>query len=438
MSSDSEEPKAHIDLSRLSPVPPRENFFRLLGPGLITGASDDDPSGIATYSQAGAKFGLSVLWTMVFSYPLMTAVQRISGEIGRVTGHGIAGNMRLTCPRWLTIGCIGTMVGANLINIGADIAAMGEATKLIFGGPMLLYAGIFAVGSLLLQVFIPYTRYVKVLKWLTLVLFSYVATVFVVQVPWLEALKNTFIPAISFSSEFLTVLAAIFGTTISPYLLFWQSSEEVEEVRVVKESHALVRAPGQAMAQLKRIEIDTYIGMAFSNIVAFFIMLTTAVTIHLHGSTDIQTASQAAEALRPVAGPLAFTLFSIGIVGTGLLALPVLAGSAAYAIGEAMRWRTGLEIKPARAKKFYMILTGMMLGGFALNLVQVDPIKALFWSAVINGLVAPPTMIAMMKIARDPSVMKSFVISKSLTVLGWCATGIMLAVAMLSAVSWFH
>ena len=432
----SEDIKPGGDLTQIAPSPPKKNIFRLLGPGLITGASDDDPSGIATYSQAGAKFGYAVLWTMVVSYPLMTAVQRISGEIGRVTGHGIAGNMRKTCPGWITTSCITAMVFANIINIGADVSAMGAAVQLVAGGPALVYSITLAIASLLFQIYIPYTQYVKILKWLTLVLFAYVATVFVVKVPWLEALKNTFVPSISHSSEFVTVLAAIFGTTISPYLFFWQSSQEVEEVRIVKGDKPLIKAPQQAAVQLNRIEIDTYIGMGFSNIVAFFIMLTAATTLHLNGKTDIDTAAQAAEALRPIAGSFAFLLFSLGIIGTGLLALPVLAGSAAYAIGEALRWRTGLELKPKRAKKFYGALATIMIAGLALNFVPINPIKALFWAAVVNGIVAAPIMIIMMRIGSDPKVMKSFVISKTLKTFGWLATAVMALVAGSSIATW--
>lgn len=414
----------------------RKSFLKLLGPGLVTGASDDDPSGIATYAQAGAQFGFSTLWTMVIAYPLMTAVQRISGHIGRVTGHGIAGNMRHVCPPWITVVCVGAMMTANVINIGADVAAMGAAVNLVVGGPALLWALFLGLVSLLLQTILPYTRYVKILKWLTLVLFSYVITVFVVHVPWREALKNTVVPSFTFSADFVTVLAAIFGTTISPYLLFWQASQEVEEVRTVKEDKPLTKAPEQAPAQLERIGIDTYIGMGFSNLVAYFIILTAAVTLHVNGKTDIRTAADAAEALRPVAGRFAFVLFSLGILGTGLLALPVLAGSTAYAISEGLRWRNGLEVQPHRAKKFYGVLAVVMCSGIALNFIHIDPIKALFWSAVINGLVAPPLMVVLMVIASKPEVMKTFVITRWLKWLGWTATGVMFTVAVLSIFGW--
>jgi NRAMP (natural resistance-associated macrophage protein)-like metal ion transporter len=430
-------PNTGIDLQQASTPGRKKGLLRILGPGLITGASDDDPSGIATYSQAGAQFGLSTLWTMLFAYPLMVSLQRISAVIGRVTGRGIAGNMRRHYPPWLSVICIGAMVAANTINLGADIAAIGTAVQLICGGPALLYAAALTIASLVLQVFVPYTKYVKYLKWLTLALFSYVATVFVVKIPWLEALERTIIPSISFDARFLTVLAAIFGTTLSPYLMFWQSSEEVEEIKVVKEDKPLVQAPEQAPAQLGRIELDTYVGMAFSNVVAFFIILTTAVTLHGHGKTDIQTAAQAAEALRPVAGQFAFLLFSLGIIGTGMLALPVLAGSAAYAVGEAFKWRTGLEAKPHRARKFYAVLAAVMLAGLALTLLRLDPIKALFWAAVINGLVSPLIMVITMLMANRKEIMKEFVISRRLRITGWIATLVMLAVALASVASWF-
>ncbi len=428
--------KKKADFEQVASQPPRKNLLKLLGPGLVTGASDDDPSGIATYAQAGAQFGFSTLWTMVLAYPLMTAIQMISGQIGRVTGHGIAGNMRRICPPWISTLCIGAMVVANTINIGADVAAMGAAVKLVIGGPAIAYAVSLATLSLLLQIFLPYTRYVKILKWLTLVLFSYVITVFVVRVPWNTALKNTFIPSFQPSAEYFTVLAAIFGTTISPYLLFWQASQEVEEVRSIKDDKPLVKAPEQAPSQLNRITIDTCIGMGFSNLVAYFIILTTAAVLHASGKTDIQTAADAAEALRPVAGQFAFILFSLGIIGTGLLALPVLAGSAAYGISEAMRWRSGLEIQPRRAPKFYAVLAIVMVAGIALNFVHLDPIKALFWAAVVNGLVAPPLMVVLMLIGSKTEIMKTFTISRRLRVVGWMATGLMFAVAVLSVSGW--
>jgi NRAMP (natural resistance-associated macrophage protein)-like metal ion transporter len=429
--------KRDIDLEQVAPRPPKKNILRLLGPGLITGASDDDPSGIATYSQAGAQFGFSVLWTTILTFPLMAAVQRISGEIGRVTGHGLAGNMRLHFPRWLTALCLTAMLFANVINIGADISAMGAGAELLGLGSHLLYAVVLALVSLILQIYIPYTRYVRGLKWLTLALFTYVLTAFVVHIPWGDALRAIVIPHFSFNRDFITMLAALFGTTISPYLLFWQSAQEVEEVRIVKEDKPLVKAPEQAPQQLGRIEIDTYIGMGFSNLVAFFIMLTTAATLHLNGKTSIASAADAAQALQPVAGSFAALLFSLGIIGTGLLALPVLAGSTAYAIGEALGWRTGLELKPQRARRFYTVLAATMIAGIILNLIPIDPMRALFWAAVINGIAAPPIMAAMMLVGQSSRVMKVFTISRTVAFFGWAATGVMSLVAVLFIVSWF-
>ncbi len=409
----------------------------VLGPGLVTGAADDDPSGVATYSQAGAQFGFGTLWTMVLTYPLMAAVQLVSGRIGRVTGLGIAGNMRRVFPAWASIACIGAMVGANTVNIAADVAAMGAAVKLAIGGPAAVYAVALGAASLGMQVFLPYRRYVRYLKWLTLALFAYVAAAFVVQIPWAEALRHTWLPSFPRNSGIFTVVAAIFGTTISPYLLFWQASQEVEEVRRVRAAQPLVQAPAQAPAQLKRIEVDTWIGMGFSNVVGYFIILTTAATLHVHGRTDIRTAADAAEALRPIAGPFASGLFGLGIVGTGLLALPVLGGSAAYAISEAMHWKEGLGHPLRRARKFYAVLTLVLVAGLAFSLVPVDPMKGLFWAAVLNGLVSPPLMAVLMIIASRRVVMKSLTLPRWLKIGGWTATALMFAVAGLSLADWF-
>ncbi len=403
----------------------KKNLFRLLGPGLITGASDNDPSGIATYSQAGAQFGYGMLWTMLFSYPLMSGIQDISARIGRVTGHGIAGNLRRYYPNWLTYIVVGLMVIANTINLGADIGAMGASLHLLVGGSALLYAAVFALTSIVLQITVPYTRYASILKWLTITLFAYVASVFVVHVPWGQALRGTIIPSISLKGNYLTTLIAILGTTISPYLFFWQASQEVEEVVTNPEAEPLKQVPEQAPRQLDRIRLDTYVGMGFSNIVAFFIILTAAVTLHAYGKTDINSAAEAAEALRPVAGNFAFWLFAGGIIGTGLLAIPVLAGSAAYGVGEALKWPTGLERKPLEAKGFYAILALATLIGLAINFTPINPIDALFWSAVFNGVVAPPVMIMMMLMATNPKVMKRFTVSRRLRIMGWLATAVM-------------
>ena len=400
-------------------------WFHLLGPGLITGASDNDPSGIATYSQAGARFGFNLLWTMVFIYPFMGGIQDISARIGRVTGHGIAGNLRRYYPTWLTYLMVTLMVVANVINLGADIGAMGAALKLLLGGSALFYAIVFALVSLVLQISVPYTKYASALKWLTITLFAYVLTVLMVHVPWGQALRGALLPSVSLTSSYLTTLIAILGTTISPYLFFWQASQEVEEVEVNPGEAPLKRAPEQATQQFRRIRLDTYVGMGFSNVIAFFIILTAAATLHAQGKMEIKTAAEAAEALRPVAGNLAFLLFGGGIIGTGLLAIPVLAGSAAYAVGEALQWPTGLERKPLEARGFYVILAAATLIGLAINFTPIDPIQALFWAAVANGVVAPPIMIMMMLMTTNRRVMKEFTLSRRLRILGWLATVLM-------------
>jgi NRAMP (natural resistance-associated macrophage protein)-like metal ion transporter len=411
---------------------PAKTWVQKLGPGLITGASDDDPSGIATYSQAGAAYGFGLLWTMLFSYPLMCAIQEISGRIGRVTGHGIAGNIRRYYPAWLLYPLVVLLVLANTFNIGADIGAMGEALKLLVGGNALIYAIAFAALCVILQILVPYAKYSVYLKWLTPVLFSYVATVLVVHVPWGQALQNTIIPRFAKSGDYWATFIAILGTTISPYLFFWQASQETEEIRDKPLDHALNDAPEQAQEQFARIRIDTYAGMFLSNIIAFFIILAAAVTLNKSGVTTVNTASQAAEALRPLAGRFAFTLFAAGIVGTGLLAVPVLAGSAAYAVGEALKWPTGLDRKPLAAKGFYGVLAVATLFGLAMNfpLVQeythLTPIRALFWSAVINGVVAVPIMVVMMLMIANPKAMGNFAgASPLLRIFGWLATVVM-------------
>ena len=402
--------------SRTKPIStiPRKSLFAALGPGLITGASDDDPSGIATYSQVGARYGFGMLWTMLFSYPLMVAIQEICARVGRVTGHGIAGNMRRQYPSPLLYSVVGLMVVANLVNLGADIGGMGAAMSLLVGGHAGIYAAALAVVSLLLQVLLPYSKYVKVLKWLTIALFAYVGTVFAVHIPWSDALRSTVLPAIHFRKDYLTGLIAVLGTTISPYLFFWQASEEAEEEKVTPGEKPLKRAPEQGPKQLRRIRLDTYLGMAFSNLIAFFIILTTGATLHVHGMTNIATAEQAAQALRPVAGKFASLLFSAGIVGTGLLSLPVLAGSAAYAIGEAMGWPTGLERKPHEAKAFYGVLAVATGLGLGMTFVHFDPIKALFWSAVINGVLAGPLMVVIMVMTSNPKIMGRFTLPRGL------------------------
>jgi NRAMP (natural resistance-associated macrophage protein)-like metal ion transporter len=408
-----------------APVGWLRKTLKIFGPGLVTGAADDDPSGIATYSSVGAQFGYAMLWTMPFIYPFMAAIQEISARLGRVTGRGIAGNIRLFYPAWILYLTVVLLLIANIINIGADIGAMGAAVNLLVGGPTLLYCVLFALVSVSLEVFVTYKTYSAILKWLTLSLFAYVGTVFVVQINWMEVLQGTFIPNISVKREYLAALIAVLGTTISPYLLFWQSGEEVEQMESVPGEEALKKAPRQAPEQFQRIKVDTYVGMAFSNLIAYFIILTTAVTLHAHGKTDIDTAAQAAEALRPIAGVFASLLFSLGVIGTGLLALPVLAGSAAYAVGEALRWPVGLERKAKEAKAFYAVLALATLVGLALNFTKVDAIKALVWAAIINGVTAAPVMCLMMLLASRRKVMGQFTLPAYLKILGWMAAAIM-------------
>jgi NRAMP (natural resistance-associated macrophage protein)-like metal ion transporter len=409
--------------------PDRPKLRDIMGPGLITGASDDDPSGIATYSQAGAQFGYTLGWTLLLTYPLMCAIQLISAQIGRVSGRGLAGNMRRHYPAPLLYLLVGLLLVANTINIGADLGAMGAALALLTHGPSLAYVVGFGIVTVLLEVFVRYSRYVSVLRWLSLSLFAYVATVFAVGVPWSDVAQDLVLPKISFSGEYLTVVVAVFGTTISPYLFFWQAGEEVEDQREDPKAEALINAPQQAPRQMARMQYDTFLGMGLSNVIALFIMLTTAATLHAHGQTDIQTSSQAAEALRPIAGNFAFTVFALGIIGTGMLALPVLAGSAAYALGEALQWRVGLAQQPRRARAFYGTIAIATLVGVILNFTPLDPIKALFWSAVINGVTAVPIMVMIMLLASRRRVMGQFTLGPSLKGLGWFATAVMTAAA---------
>jgi NRAMP (natural resistance-associated macrophage protein)-like metal ion transporter len=421
-------------------MPPRSSkprFWRVLGPGLITGASDDDPSGIATYSQAGAQLGYAITWTMLFSYPLMTVIQEISARIGRTTGRGIAGNISRHYPGWFLQAIVVLLFAANILNIGADLGAMGDALGLLIGGPRLLYVVAFGVFCGLLQIFMRYSRYVGVLKWLTLALFTYFGTLMVVKIPWAEAARGFLIPTFSFEPAFWTTVVAIMGTTISPYLFFWQASQEAEDTKEEPLRKPLLQAPRQGPDAIERIRADTYVGMAFSNIVALAIMITTAATLHMAGITDIESSSQAAEALRPVAGPFAFMLFTLGIVGTGLLAVPVLAGSAAYALGEACKWPIGLARAPSKAKAFYLAIASATCIGILINFSPVNPIKALYWSAVINGIVAVPVMAIMMLMAVDARVMGEFTIPPAMRVIGWGATAVMaLAVAGMAVTAW--
>lgn len=412
--------------------PPSNNsWVEKLGPGVVTGAADDDPSGIATYSQAGAAFGYSTLWSMVLIYPLMVAIQIISARIGRVTGHGLATNIRRRYPAPFLYIAVVLLLIANTINIAADLRAMGSAATLVIGGSATVYTVLFASLSLVLQVFVPYDRYVRILKWLTLVLFAYVGVTFAVDIPWGTVAIHTFVPQLTWTSNYATSIVAVFGTTISPYLFFWQASQEVEDLRIAQDERPLKKAPSQGRRHLQRIRMDTWLGMGYSNLIAFFIILTTASTLHAHNITDVQTTEQAASALEPIAGRFAFLLFSLGIVGTGLLALPVLAGSAAYAVAGAFQWPDSLEYKPGTAKRFYGLIATAMLVGLALGFSPIDPIKALFWSAVFNGVTSVPIMVLLMKIGSSSDIMGAFFVRGSLHVAGWIAT-LTMAVAVVA------
>jgi NRAMP (natural resistance-associated macrophage protein)-like metal ion transporter len=408
----------------------RASVFKRLGPGLITGAADDDPGGIATYSQAGAQFGINILWSIAFTYPLLAAVQSVSARIGRVTGQGLAANLMRMFPRPLVIVLVGLLFIANAVNIGADLAAMGAAARLVTGWDAHALTIFFALASLGLQILVPYHHYVRYLKWLTLALFAYVGVVFAVRIDWSETLARTFMPHLAITEALITTVVAVFGTTISPYLLFWQASEEVEDEEADPEARPLSERPEQAASELSRIRWDTYFGMGFSHLIAYFIVLTTAVTLFAAGRTDIETSAQAAEALRPIAGQFAFLLFTLGIIGTGLLAVPVLAGSAAYAISEVSGWREGLERKWQDARGFYAIIALATLIGLGIDYAPIDPIKALFWSAVLNGVIAVPIMAAMMIVAMRKQEMGQFVATPSQRLFGWLATAVMAAAAI--------
>jgi NRAMP (natural resistance-associated macrophage protein)-like metal ion transporter len=410
---------------------------KALGPGLITGASDDDPSGIGTYSQAGAQLGYGIGWTMLLSFPLMVAIQEISARVGRVTGHGISGNVCRYYSPVLLNGVVALLFIANTINIAADLAAMADATKLLIGGHGIVYVVFFGVMSVAAQIILDYKRYVAVLKWLTLSLFAYVAALAFAKVSWGEALAGVLLPKITWSFDYFTTIVAILGTTISPYLFFWQASQEAEEQRVDPAKSPLIEKHYGAQKEFNRIRADTIIGMAFSNLIALSIIFTAAATLHAAGKTDIETSAQAAEALKPIAGAFAEVIFALGIVGTGLLAIPVLAGATAYAVGEGRKWPVGLARKPKRAVAFYAVLALSAGIGIALNFTPINPISALYWSAVINGVLAVPVMVLLMLMARRKDVMGRVVIRGPLYWLGWLSTAVMLLSVLAMGVGFF-
>jgi NRAMP (natural resistance-associated macrophage protein)-like metal ion transporter len=401
------------------------SWWKRLSAGFVTGAADDDPSGVATYSQVGAKFGYAMLWVVFLTIPLMIAIQMVSARIGRVCGRGLADTLMRNFPAPAVWSLLAFLVIANVINIGADLVAMGAALQLLIGGPHLVYALGFAVVSTVLQVYLSFEKYSPVLKVLALSLFTYAGTVFAVHVHWGEALHATVLPALQWNTSYLTGIVAVLGTTISPYLFCWQAAQEVEELRQSDEREPLRRADEQAPDALRRIAFDTIVGMVFSNVIAFFIILAAAATLHTHGKTDIQSASEAAEALKPIAGRFAFELFATGIISTGLLAVPVVAGATAFAVAGGAHKPYGLEHKPKQAKLFYGVLVGSMALGAALTFSPIDPIKALYWSAVVNGVCAVPLMAAIMIVARRAHTMGNHVVRGWLLALGWIATAVM-------------
>ena len=407
--------------------------LRLLGPGLVTGAADDDPSGIATYSQAGAQFGYGLLWTVFLTTPFMIAIQLVSAEIGRVTGKGLAANVMQIAPRAIVLVLVTLLIVANTFNIAADIAVMGEALSLVIGGLNHEHALIFAATSTLLQVFVPYRRYAPVLKFMTLVLFAYVATAFTVHIPWSTALLSAIWPKAQLNSDYFMMVVAVLGTTISPYLFFWQASQEVEEMNQSNHRRRPLRELARGgTSEIDRIKLDTTVGMIFSNAIAFFIILTTASVLNANGVTNINSATQAAEALRPLAGDFTFALFALGLIGTGMLAIPVLAGSAAYGVAEIFGWPATLEAKAPDAVGFYLIIAAATIIGFGLGFTGIDAITMLVWSAVLNGVVAVPIMAMMMLVVSNDRLMGRFKARPWLTALGWLGTALMaLAVAAL-------
>lgn len=420
---------------------PKNNFKQLwsrikshplsrVGPGLITGVADDDPSGIATYSQAGAQFGLNMLWTMPLAFPLMAAIQSICAQIGRVTGKGLAANIKATFHPVVLHSVVWLLLAANILNIAADLASMGEVAELVSGIDRHLMTAFFVMGTLLLQVLVPYHRYVSFLKWLTLSLLAYAAVLFTVHVPWGEVALRTVWPSFTPNANAAAMIVGVFGTTISPYLFFWQASEEVEDMLSHRRVKPLILNKTAAPTELRRIQWDTWSGMFYSNLTAYFIILATAVTLHLAGQTNIETAAQAANALRPLAGNFAFLLFTFGILGVGLIGVPVLAGSGAYAMCEAMGWKFGLERKVGQARAFYTVIAISVLLGLVIQYSPISPMKALFWSAVINGVVAVPLMIVILLMAVKKSVMGPFTAHRALVILGWVATAVMGAAAV--------
>jgi len=414
---------------------PIKRFLLLLGPGLVTGASDDDPSGIATYAQAGAALGFSTLWTALFTFPMMWSVQFICAKIGMVSGSGLAHVLRKHYPRWLLYPVVGGLVIANTINAGVDIGAIAAAMNLLLPVPISALIVPIALCILVVQIWGSYRLIAKAFKWLTLALLAYVLSAFFAKPDWTEILKGTVLPTLQFDRAFLVILVGILGTTITPYLFFWQADQEVEE-EISMGRRTLRQRIGASAGELKYAEWDVAIGMFFSNVVMYFIMLATASTLFKEGKTNIESAIQAAQALRPVAGNLASLLWAPGLIGAGVLCVPILTGSAAYAMAEAMGWRHGLDERPRRAKLFYGIISLSTLVGMLINFVGINPMTALFWTAVINGFLAPPILVVVMLIANNKSVLGEHVNGPVSNAIGWATTAVMSAAAIALALTW--
>lgn len=409
---------------------------RRLGPGLITGACNSDPSSVGTYTQVGAQFGYALAWTLLFSYPLVVAIQEISARIGRVTGHGIAGNLQRQYPGWLAGGLVALLAFANVFNLAADLGAMGAVLKLLLHAPALLYVCLLALAAVLFELFTHYGRYVRMLKWLCLSLLSYVVCAFVVDVSWGQVAHALVWPRLSATPQYIVAVVAALGTTISPYLFFWQAQQEVEDARHRTGAVPLRRVPGEAPREFSRIRLDTLVGMGLSSAVALFIIITSASTLHAQGATTIHTAAEAAEALRAVGGRFTFILFALGIIGAGLLTLPALSASAAYAVGELLSWRVGRSHRPGRARAFYAAIAAAVGIACLLNFTPISPMRALYWSAVLNGVIAVPLMIALMHLATREAVMGPLKLPAGLCALGWAATLTMAASVTGMALSW--
>jgi len=403
----------------------RQHPLAKVGPGFVTGVADDDPSGIVTYSQAGAQFGLNMLWTMPLAYPLMSAVQVLCARIGRVTGQGLAANIKVSFPPIVLLLLVGLLFVANILNIAADLAAMGEVASLVTGLNWHLMTALFVFITLILQILLPYHRYVYFLKWLTLSLLAYAAVLLTIHVPWGQVIWRTMVPSFEINANAAAVVVGVFGTTISPYLFFWQASQEVEDMKLHHQKSLLNESEAVVQSELTRIKWDTWGGMFYSNLAAYFIILATALTLHVAGITDITTAAQAASALKPLAGDFAYWLFAAGILGVGLIGVPVLAGSAAYAVSEVFNWRSSLEDTAQQSKKFYAVIAISVLFALVIQYSPISPMKALFWSAVINGVVAVPLMVVILLLSAKPAVMGAFTASRTILFLGWVATGIM-------------